>query len=47
MRVNEWLGNENQLGMDIWNKKYCQNNETFDEWLDRVSNGDEKIVQLM
>lgn len=47
MRVNEWLGNENQLGMDIWNKKYCYNNETFDEWLDRVSDGDEKIAQLI
>ena len=47
MRVNEWLGNENQLGMDIWNKKYCQNNETFDEWLDRVSNGDEELKQLI
>ena len=22
MRVNEWLGNENQLGIDIWEKKY-------------------------
>ena len=47
MRVNEWLGNENQLGMDIWNKKYCQNNETFDEWLDRVSGYNEDVKQLI
>lgn len=47
MRVNEWLGNENQLGNDIWNKKYCQNNETFDEWLDRVSGYNEEIKQLI
>ena len=47
MRVNEWLGNENQLGMDIWNKKYCQNNETFDEWLDRVSGYNEEVKQLI
>lgn len=47
MRVNEWLGNENQLGMDIWSKKYCQNNETFDEWLNRVSGYNEEIKQLI
>jgi ribonucleoside-diphosphate reductase alpha chain len=47
MRVSEWLGNENQLGIDIWNKKYKFENETFDEWLNRVSNGDEKIAQLI
>ena len=47
MRVNEWLGNENQLGIDIWNKKYCQNNETFDEWLDRVSGFNEDVKQLI
>ena len=47
MRVNEWLGNENQLGMDIWNKKYKFENETFDEWLERVSNGDKEIAQLI
>jgi len=47
MLINEWLGNENQLGIDIWEKKYCQNNETFDEWLNRVSNGDVEIAQLI
>ena len=47
MRINEWLGNENQLGMDIWNKKYKFENETFEEWLGRVSNGDEEIAQLI
>ena len=47
MLINEWLGNENELGIDIWEKKYCQNNETFDEWLERVSNGDKEIAQLI
>ena len=47
MRVEEWLGNENQLGIDIWTKKYCMNNELFEEWLGRVSNGDENIAQLI
>ena len=45
--VEQWLGNENQLGIDIWNKKYKFENETFEEWLDRVTNGNEKIKELM
>ena len=47
MRLDEWLGENNQFGMDIWNKKYCQNGETFDQWLDRVSDGDNDIKQLI
>ena len=45
--VEQWLGNENQLGIDIWNKKYNFENETFDQWLDRISNGNEKIKELI
>lgn len=47
MTVQEWLGKDNKLGIDIWERKYCQNNETFDEWLDRVSGGNENIKQLI
>lgn len=47
MRVEDWLGAENTLGIDIWKRKYQQNNESFDEWLDRVSGGDEKIKKLI
>lgn len=47
MLINEWLGNENQLGIDIWEKKYKFENETFDEWLERVSDGDKEIAQLI
>lgn len=47
MTVNEWLGADNQLGIDIWRKKYQFNNETFNEWLDRVSGGNENIKQLI
>ena len=42
----KWL-NENQLSYDIWNKKYRYNNESFDEWLDRVSGGDSDLRQLI
>lgn len=46
MDIKEWLGN-NQLGIDIWEKKYRRNNETLDEWFDRVSGGDEKLRKLI
>lgn len=44
MNLEEWLGADNQLGMDIWNKKYCYEGETFDRWLTRVSGGNEEIA---
>ncbi len=47
MEVEEWLGEDNQLGIDIWQKKYCYNGETFDQWLDRVSDGDPDIRQMI
>ena len=28
MTVEEWLGEENQLGTDIWTKKYCNEGES-------------------
>ena len=46
-RLEEWLGEDNQIGIDIWEKKYRYNNESFDEWVDRVSGGDEDIKQLI
>lgn len=47
MTVQEWLGKDNQLGIDIWEKKYRHNEESFDEWLDRVSGGDEEVKELI
>ncbi len=41
MELEEWLGKENQLGIDIWNKKYKDGNENFEEWLGRISDGNE------
>lgn len=46
MDVREWLG-DNQLAIDIWNKKYKYENENFEEWLGRVSNGDEELARLI
>lgn len=47
MTVEEWLGKDNKLGQDIWHNKYQYNNETFDEWLDRVSGGNKKLRKLI
>lgn len=47
MTVQEWLGEENKLGIDIWERKYQYDSETFDEWLERVTDGDEEIKQLI
>lgn len=45
MEISQWV--DTQLGIDIWNKKYKYENESFDEWLDRISNGNKKIRQLI
>ena len=46
MTIEQWLDND-QLGIDIWNNKYRINNESLDEWFDRVSGGDEELKQLI
>lgn len=47
MNIQNWLGDNNQLGIDIWNKKYKYDNESFDEWLDRVSGNNKELKQLI
>lgn len=47
MNIQEWLGKDNQLGIDIWVKKYQHEDETFEEWLDRVSGGNKAIRELI
>lgn len=47
MDIKQWLGADNTLGIDIWERKYRYNNESFEEWLDRVSGGNAEIRELM
>lgn len=47
MLVQDWLGADNELGISIWERKYKNGNESFDEWLDRVSGGDPELRQLI
>ena len=47
MTVEQWLGKDNKLGIDVWQKKYRYGDESFDDWLDRVSGGDKELRQLI
>lgn len=47
MVIQDWLGENNEVGIDIWEKKYRQNKESFDDWIDRVSDGDEQVKSLL
>ena len=47
MEVKDWLGENNEIGINIYENKYRQNGETFDEFLDRVSGGNEAIRKLI
>ena len=45
MKIEQWL--TEQLGKDIWANKYRFGTETFDEWVDRSSGGDEETKRLI
>jgi ribonucleoside-diphosphate reductase alpha chain len=45
MEVEQWL--ETQLGRDIWKGKYCNENETLDQFFDRVSSGNKSARELV
>ena len=44
MTEKEWMGEENQLGMDIWTRKYQNQGESFEEWIHRVTGGNEEMA---
>ena len=47
MTLDEWLGHDNQIGKDIWTIKYRFKDETFDEWINRISGGNKNIAELI
>lgn len=47
MTLDEWLGRDNQIGKDIWANKYQFENETFDNWVNRVSGNNKDIAELI
>lgn len=46
MNVKDWLGEENQLGIDIATKKYIKN-ESFDEFIGRISNNNPELKRII
>lgn len=46
MTIQEWVNNQD-LPVTIWEKKYRNGDESFDQWLDRISNGDAEVRQLV
>jgi len=51
LTVEQWLGENNTLGIDICTGKYMQTlngkKETFDEMINRISNGNESIKNMI
>lgn len=47
MDVREWLGEDNSLGIDIWEKKYQYEKESFENWLNRVSGGNDDLKKII
>ena len=45
MNLNDWLGNK--LSHSTWHDKYQNDNESFDEWIDRVSGGNKQVKELL
>lgn len=46
MEVKEWLDNS-EIGVNIWKGKYQYENESLDQWLDRISNYNNDVRQLI
>lgn len=44
--VLKWL-DDYQLGYDIWEKKYRHGEESFNDWLNRISNNSEDVKKLI
>ncbi|WP_101475115.1 adenosylcobalamin-dependent ribonucleoside-diphosphate reductase [Fusobacterium sp.] len=47
MEIINWLGKDNKLGLDIWEKKYKYDGETFEAWLNRISGGDHELKEML
>lgn len=44
--IDQWLNNF-EIGINIWKEKYQYKNETFDEWLNRISGGDTELKNII
>lgn len=46
MTVEQWLNN-NKLAISTWKKKYQFQGESFEQWLDRISDGNQELRKLI
>jgi len=47
MELKKWLGEDNELGMDIWKSKYKNGDENLTQWIERVSGSDEELSKII
>lgn len=47
LQVESWLGKNNQIGVDIWERKYRYDHENLEQWFDRVSGDNKEVRQLI
>ena len=47
LQVESWLGKDNQIGVDIWERKYRYDHENLEQWFDRVSGDNKEVRQLI
>lgn len=47
MQIQDWLGQDNMLGQDIWQNKYCNEGESFEQWIDHISGGNEDVAKYI
>ena len=45
MNIEQWLSSD--LSIDIWEKKYQYDNESFEDWLKRITNNDSVLAELI
>ena len=43
LTVEEWLGQDNKIGIDIWNGKYRDGDSSFEDDLTRISGNDPDV----
>ena len=47
MTIQDWLGADNTIGINIWEQKYRNEDESFEHWLDRISAGSDTVKSLI
>ena len=45
--LKQWLNTDSDMPIQIWTDKYQFNGESFEEWLDRISGGNEPLKRLI